>query len=82
MEELEPNLGMLLLIFGCFLENLAYLDISVLLSPGGIIEILGVGLAFTGEGGEQVLFSLGSFQFHSKKNINSSKSAKRKFNKK
>ena len=46
MEELEPNLGMLLLIFGCFLENLAYLDISVLLSPGGIIEILGVGLAF------------------------------------
>lgn len=64
MKELEPDLGVFLFILGSLLEELADLDVTVLLGPGGIIKILGVSLALTGESSLKILLSLGSFQFH------------------
>ena len=55
MEELEPDLGMFLLVFGGLLEYFTYLDIPVFLCPGGVLEVLGVSLTLTRESGLQVL---------------------------
>ena len=55
---------MFLLVLGGFLEEVRNLDIAVLAGLSGIIEILGVGLGLTGEGGLEIGLGLCSFQFH------------------
>ena len=64
MQVLEPDLGMFFLVLGGFLEEVRNLDIAVLAGLSGIIEILGVGLGLTGEGGLEIGLGLCSFQFH------------------
>ena len=61
VEELEPDLGVFLLIFGGFLKEVANLYVTVLLGLRSIVQILGMGLGFAGEGGLQVLFRACSF---------------------
>ena len=58
VQELEPNLGMLLLVLCGLLEDVRYLYVAVFLGLGSEIEILGVGLGFTRKRGLQVLFGL------------------------
>ena len=58
VQELEPYLRVFLLVLGSLFEQLAYLDITILGSLRGIIEVLGVCLALARERGTEVLFGL------------------------
>ena len=62
VQQLEPDLGVLLFVIGSFLKKIADLDVAFLLGLGGIILILGVGLALTGECGHQIGLGLGPLQ--------------------
>ena len=54
MQELKPDLGVLLLVAGGLLEELGDLDIALLAGCGGVVGVLVAGLGFAGERGEQV----------------------------
>ena len=54
-QQLEPDLGVLLLVGGGLLEDLGDLDIAVLLGLGGEVGVLVAGLGLPGKGGPQVL---------------------------
>ncbi|MPN64477.1 hypothetical protein SDC9_212252 [bioreactor metagenome] len=65
MEQLEPNIGVSFFIAGSLLKNISHFFQTFFFSHGGIVKILGVGLAFAGKGCHQILFRLGSLQlFH------------------
>ena len=59
--ELEPDLGMLLLVIRCLLEDIADLYETVFLRLGRIVRILIACLRFTGKSGPKILLGLGSF---------------------
>ena len=61
-QQLEPDLGMLLLVVGSLLKDLGDLDIAVLLGLGSKIAVLVAGLRFTGESGPQVGLGLSALQ--------------------
>ena len=62
MQELEPDFGVLLLVVGGLLEEVADLHIAFLAGLGGVVLVLGVRLAFAGEGGHEVGLGLGSLE--------------------
>ena len=62
MQELEPDFGVLLLVVGGLLEEVADLHIALLAGLGGVVLVLGVRLAFAGEGGHEVGLGLGSLE--------------------
>ena len=57
-QQLEPDLGVLLLIGSGLLKDLGDLHIAVLLGLGGEISLLVAGLGLTGKGFPQILFGL------------------------
>ena len=63
-EELEPHLGVLLLVQRRLLEDRRDLLVAFLLRLRGEIVILVARLRLAREGGHQVLLGLGSFEFH------------------
>ena len=63
MKEFEPYLSVFFLIFSCFLEESANLNISLFDCLGRIIEILGMSLRLTGKCGLEILLSFRAFQF-------------------
>jgi len=67
MQQLEPQLGVLLLVAGSLGEDACDLLIPVLLGAGGLVRILGLALGFTGKRGHQVFFGLRAFQIHNHK---------------
>ena len=65
VQELKPDLGVLLLIAGGLLEELGDLDIALLAGCGGVVGVLVAGLGFAGERGEQVGLCAGTLEiFH------------------
>ena len=54
---LEPQLGVLLLVFGCLQEEGGNLLIAVLLGHGGVVGVLIAGHRLAGEGGFEILLS-------------------------
>ena len=63
VQQLEPNLSVLLLVGGSLLKNLGDLDIAVLLGLGGKVGVLVAGLGLAGKCGPQIGFGLASLQF-------------------
>ena len=63
VEELEPDLGVLLLVVGSLLEDVGDLHVAVLLGLAGVVGVLVPGLGLPGESGHQVGLGLGAFQF-------------------
>ena len=63
MEQLEPQLGMLLFVAGSLFKNRGDLVVAVLLRGGGIVAILRGSLGFAGKCGLEVRFGFGSFEF-------------------
>ena len=63
MEQLEPDFGVFFFVVGGLFKEFADLDVTVFFGLGGVVTVLGVGLAFTGKGGQQVGFGFASFQF-------------------
>ncbi len=66
MDELVPDLGMLLLILGSLLEDVLNLHIAVLLGLGCKILILGMSLGLTSKCSHEVFQSLSTLQIHKK----------------
>src|SRR5699024_734548 len=64
VQQLEPDLGVLLLVARGLGEHGGQLVVAFLLGLGGIVAVLGVSLALPGKGGHQIGFSLGTFQLH------------------
>ena len=61
-QQLEPDLGMLLLVVGGLLKDLGDLDIAVLLGLGSKIGVLVAGLRLAGKSGPQVGLGLSTLQ--------------------
>ena len=65
MQQLKPQLRMFFFIIGRIFKQRRDLLVAILFRLGRIVGILVAGLAFTGECGHQILFSLCAFQiFH------------------
>ena len=62
VQQLEPQLGVLLLVGGGFLENLRDLHIAILAGLGRIVGVLIPRLTFSGKGRHQIGFRFGSLQ--------------------
>ena len=56
VQELEPNLGMFLLITGSFFEKVGDLVVAFLAGLGGVVSLLVAGLGFASECSHQVGF--------------------------
>ena len=63
-KELEPHLGVLLLVESRFLENRRDLFVAILLGLRSVIIVLIARLRLAGKCRHEVLFGLRSFQFH------------------
>ena len=64
VEGLEPQLGVLLLVLGGLEEDVGDLLVSLFLGLGGVVGVLVPGHGLASEGGLQVCFCFGSFEFH------------------
>ena len=61
MQQLKPDLRMLLLVRGSLLENLGNLHVTVLSRLGSVEGVLIARLGFPGERRHQIGFCLGTF---------------------
>lgn len=64
MQPLEPQLGVLLLVVGRFIEDLGDLDIAILALLGGIKRIFIARLALACKSRHQIGFCFASLEFH------------------
>src|SRR5699024_6734889 len=65
VQQLEPDLGVLLLVGRGLLKDLGHLDIAFLLGLAGKVGVLVAGLALTGKSFHQIFFGLATLEFHS-----------------
>ena len=64
VQQLEPELGVLLLVLRRLQEDVLDLDVAVLLGLAGVVLVLGVRLRLAGERVLEVLLGLASFEVH------------------